>query len=168
VQLARSVKWKSCSDARSLRNKITVSIVRWRNFLNTDIFRQKIWRQLLKPLETAILLYGQHHVTIVFANIREGTLRPEEITRLFVCFVQELTVNILCFMKIQTFLQLCKLPHYLHPSVLWPTSAGNVSSKQCFMLRAERVLYCEYILQLYGNRGQWSWTRYRCWCRCFV
>jgi hypothetical protein len=46
----------------------------------------------LKPLETAILVYVQHHVTIIFANIREGTLRRKEITRLFVCFVQERTL----------------------------------------------------------------------------
>jgi hypothetical protein len=58
----------------------------------------------LKPLETAILVCGQHHVTIVVAIIREGTLKPEELTRLVVCCVQKLTVNILCFMKIQKFL----------------------------------------------------------------
>jgi len=26
------------------------------------------------PLETAILIYVQHHVTIIFANIRDGSL----------------------------------------------------------------------------------------------
>jgi len=76
---------------QSLRIKFSVFIVRCRKLLNTGILRQKIWRQLLKPLETAILVYGQHHVTIVFANIRDETLTPEEITRLFVCFVQKLT-----------------------------------------------------------------------------
>ena len=37
--------------------------------------------------------------------------------------------------------------------VLWPTSAGRVSSKQCFMSRTQRMLYCEYILQVYMNGG---------------
>jgi len=57
VQLARSVKWNSCNHASPLRIKFSVSIVRCQKVLNTDILRRKIWRQLLKHLETAIFVY---------------------------------------------------------------------------------------------------------------
>jgi len=70
----------------------------------------------------------------------------EKSTRLFVCLVLELTVNILFYKSLSFFLEACNLPYYWHPSVLWPTSAGRVSSKQCFMLRAERMLYRAHIL----------------------
>ena len=88
----------------SLRNKFSVSVVTCRKLLYTENLRQKIWRQHMKPLEKTIFVYVQHHVIIIFANMREGTLRRREITWLFICFVRELTVNILCFMKIQKFL----------------------------------------------------------------
>jgi hypothetical protein len=34
------------------------------------------------------------------------------------------------------------------PDGVMANSAGNVSSKQCFMSREERMIYCEYILQI--------------------
>ena len=52
--------------------------------------------------------------------------------------------------------------------MLWPLSAGRVSSKQCFMSWAQRMFYCEYILQLYVNAGQFSWRKYRLWYRCLI
>jgi len=36
------------------------------------------------------------------------------------------------------------------------------------MSGAQRMFYCEYILQLYVNRGQFSWRKYRLWYRCFI
>ena len=42
VQPARSFKWKSCSYARSLRDNFSVSILRSRKLLNTEILQQKI------------------------------------------------------------------------------------------------------------------------------
>ena len=64
--------------------------------LNADILCQKIRRQLLKVLETAILVYVQHHVTIIFAKVRKEMLRWEEVTRLFALFRTYL--HILSFM----------------------------------------------------------------------
>ena len=52
-------------------------------------------------------------------HLRRDTWRVtwmEKITRLFVCFSQEHTFNILYFMKNKIFLAVCNLPYYRHPS----------------------------------------------------
>jgi hypothetical protein len=60
-----------------------------------------------------------------------------------------------CFMKACDFSRGLQLAIQSAPlRVLWSMSAGRDSSKQCFMLRALRMFCCEYILQLYVNRGQ--------------
>jgi hypothetical protein len=72
---------------------------------------------------------------------------PEEVTRLFVCFVQELTFNILCFMKIQTFLQLCHIictPQCYGQQVL---ERFPVNSALCYVQSGCCVvnIYCSYM-----------------------
>ena len=136
---------------------ISVSIVRCQKILNTEILPMKMWRELSKPLETALLGYVQHHVPLIFVKTREGSLRRKKITWLFVCFCQEITFNTLCFRKALDF------SRNLHLAICWtplrmlrPTSAGRVSSKQCFILRAQRIFYCEYMLQESVNKEQFS------------
>jgi hypothetical protein len=46
-------------------------------------------------------------------------------------------------------------------TALWPPSAGKVSSKHCFMSRAQRMFYCEYILQIYVNKEQFTCRQFR-------
>jgi hypothetical protein len=90
-----------------------------------------------------------------FRKIHEGSLRRNKITLLFVCIGQEFTFNMQYFMKTYDFSRSLQFTILSAPlRVLWPTSVGRESSKQCFMLRALRMFYCEYILQLYVNRGQ--------------
>ena len=70
--------------------------------LNTENLGLKMWRYILKTSGTATLVYMQQHVTIVFEMIREESLSWEK-KRLFACFGQELTFNILYFMNTPMF-----------------------------------------------------------------
>jgi hypothetical protein len=54
VQLARSFKLNSCSHASPLRSKFSVPIIRCQKLLSTESGSLKIWRELLKPFETAM------------------------------------------------------------------------------------------------------------------
>ena len=70
--------------------------------LNTEYLRLKMWRYNFSTLERATLVYMQQHVTIIFEMIREESLSWKN-KRLFACFGQELTFNILYFMKTPMF-----------------------------------------------------------------
>jgi len=52
--------------------------------------------------------------------------------------------------------------------VVWSTSAGKVSSKQCFLSRAQRMFYCEYIMQLCMNGWRCSRTKFTFLYHCIV
>jgi hypothetical protein len=45
-----------------VRNKFSPSVVRWEELLNVEAGSPKIWRELLKLFEMAVLVYVQGHV----------------------------------------------------------------------------------------------------------
>ena len=100
----------------------------------------------LEDLRNSRIGLVQHHVTIIFGKIREGSLSWKKFRGCLSASVsQELTFNILYFTHPQCFpssLQFAVLSAPLR--VLWPTSTGKVSSKQCFMSRVQRMFCCEY------------------------
>jgi hypothetical protein len=53
---------------------------------------------LEKPLEAAVLVYVQHHVSAIFEKISEGTFGWEKLSGCFSTSVRNLP-SVFCFMK---------------------------------------------------------------------
>ena len=115
--------------------------------LNADILCQKKWRLLLKVLETAILVYVQHHVTIIFAKIRENRLDGKNLRGCLPALFR----NSPPYFK---FPQLSNRPYYRHPSVCCGQQVLEkfpVNSALCHVQSG--CLLCIYIAGIWEQRA---------------
>jgi len=72
----------------------------------------------LEDLRNSRIGLVQHHVTIIFGKIREGSLTWKKLRGCLSASVsQELTFNILYLRNPNVSLTVCNLPYYRHPSV---------------------------------------------------
>jgi len=184
VQLARSVKWKSCSHSRPLRNKFTVSILRCRELLNTYILRQKNMEATLEELRNSHICLRA--ASLVY-HLRKYTWKNTETERIYEAgflLCSGTYVYILSFVEIRTFLQLSNLPCYRQPSRYYgqrvmetfPVNSAlcHVHSGYCIVniywrymwiggSAAERSTFFDIVV-VFKAAEIWNWTR-RIQCR---
>ena len=84
----------------------------------------------------------------------------EKITRLFVCFSQEHTFNILYFMKNKIFLAVCNLPYYRQPSRCYGQRVLEkipVNRALCYVHSGCFIvsIYCRYV-RIEGSAAEQS------------
>jgi hypothetical protein len=147
---------KSCNHASPLSFKLSVYILRCINLLFTTIVRMKIWRHLVSSLQTAILVYVQNHMTIIFENRVKETFGRKNYSSVFLLLSRKLSSMFYILWKPKVFLSVCIWPHNQHLSLCCGKRVLETFPANIALSRAQLMFYCENILQLYVNIGQFS------------